>query len=136
VAAEDLSIVIAKLLENPEPHFGRRIQLSGPITNRGSWKDHYELASKVVGKPITFNCVPIDAWAQEAAKEINSYAVQHLSMMAQIFNRGGHDHGDKSKLDEFIPREQQTTVEQFFTKNKHLFEPEGLQILWGQHSAK
>jgi hypothetical protein len=122
---------------NPEQYFGRRIPLTGPPSNTGSWKDHYEVASKITGKQIAFACVPIEAWAQAASQVLNAYAVQHLSVMAQVYNRGGMDKQHVSLLDEFIPRDQQTTVEQFFKSHAHLFDGKtGMQEIWGPNSAK
>jgi len=121
--------VIAKLLENPEPYFGKRVPLLGP--NRGSWQEHYEIASRVVGKEIRYVHVPIETWAQNCGIA-NQYTVSHLSGMTRHYNNGGMDWDPKvSQLDQFIPREQQTTVEQFFEKNKELFGKQGLQLIYG-----
>lgn len=137
VAAEDLGVVISKLLINPERYFGRKIPITGPPSNTGSWKDHYEIASRITGKHISFMCVPVEAWAQAASQALNAYAVQHLSSMAQVYNTGGMDKQSASLLDEFVPRDQQTTVEQFFKKHAELFDPQnGMKVLWGENSAK
>lgn len=122
---------------NPEPYFGHKIPLTGPPSNTGSWKDHYEIASRITGKQISFTCVPIEAWAQAASQALNSYAIQHLSAMAHVYNRGEMDKQHLSLLDEFLPRDQQTTVEQFFEKHAYLFDGEtGMKVLWGENSAK
>ncbi len=137
VAAEDLGVVITKLLINPEPYFGRRIPITGPPSNTGSWKDHYEIASRITGKQISFTHVPIEAWAQASSQALNPHAVQHLSITAGAYNNGRMNKQSASVLDEFLPRDQQTTVEQFFEKHAHLFDSQtGMQVLWGEHASK
>ncbi len=129
VAAEDLGLVIAKLLIAPEAYYGKRIPLLGP--NRGSWKEHFEVASKVIGKQIKYVFVPEEAWAKASEGHIPEYTVKHLCGMARNYNAGGMDWDPSlSRLDEFIPREQQTTIEQFFENNKEMLGKLGLKVIY------
>src|SRR5712691_8029272 len=60
VAAEDVARVVATLLENPEPHFGKIYHLTGPQSeNMHFYAQEY---SKALGRTITFQDIPVEPW--------------------------------------------------------------------------
>jgi NAD(P)H dehydrogenase (quinone) len=130
IAANDVAVIIAKVLEDPEPYFGKQLLLSGPPANKGSWKDHIEIASNIIGKDLKFEHVPIEAWAKQASKFINDYAIVHLSKMALVYNSGRFDISVPT-ISKFIPEDQQTTIEKFFKKNSNLFSEQGAKQVFG-----
>lgn len=56
ISNEDLGLVIAALLKNPESHFGKRLRPTGPKSL--SSKEMAEIFSKVVGRKVRYMNIP------------------------------------------------------------------------------
>src|SRR6478736_841155 len=87
VAAEDVARVIATLLANPQPHIGKIYNLTGPQSeNMQFYAQEY---SKALGRTITFQDVPVEAW-RDALRErrFPPHVVEHLAVMADLHRAG------------------------------------------------
>lgn len=77
IAAADQGRAIAAILKAPQAHIGKTIALSGPVE-----MDHAQMAdelSAALGRPITFQDVPIDEYCDSVeSMGLPSYVVQHL----------------------------------------------------------
>ena len=98
IAADDQGRAIAAILNNPEPHIGQIIPLSGPVE-----MDHTQMArelSEALGRTIVFQDLPIDEYCDSiSAMGVPPYIVQHL--------RGAMDdyqHGVMSGADDNVER--------------------------------
>ncbi|MFA5300269.1 MAG: NmrA family NAD(P)-binding protein [Lutibacter sp.] len=56
ISNEDLGLVIASLLKNPTPYFGKRLRLTGPKSL--SAKEMAEIFSKVIGHKVRYMNIP------------------------------------------------------------------------------
>src|SRR5215218_7372941 len=60
VAVEDVARVIAAVLADPRPHVGKTYHLTGPRSeDMGFYAREY---SKALGRTITYQDIPVDAW--------------------------------------------------------------------------
>jgi uncharacterized protein YbjT (DUF2867 family) len=77
IAADDQGRAIAAILQNPQPHIGKTINLSGPVE-----MDHAQMAAELsvaLGRTIVHQDLPIDEYcASIEAMGVPAYIVQHL----------------------------------------------------------
>jgi uncharacterized protein YbjT (DUF2867 family) len=87
VAVEDVAIVIAALLANPQPHIGKVYHLTGPQSeNMHFYAQEY---SKALGRTITFQDIPVGPWRDGLLKRgLPVHLVNHLATMAESAPRG------------------------------------------------
>ena len=119
IVAADQARVIAAILTNPAPHDRQSYPLYGPIE-----LDHYELAEKMsatLGIPVRYEPIEIEAFAEAlTARGGSPFLVQHLSHVAQDYRDGVFS--GTNNLVEVISGTPATTVEQFTTANRAVFE--------------
>ena len=85
--------VIAALLANPQPHIGRIYHLTGPQSeNMHFYAQEY---SKALGRTITFQDIPVEAWRNELLKRgLPVHLVNHLATMGDLPDVGRRAHID------------------------------------------
>jgi uncharacterized protein YbjT (DUF2867 family) len=90
IAAEDVARVVATLLENPQPHVGKIYHLTGPQSeNMHFFAQEY---SKALGRTITFQDIPVEAWREALLKRgFPVHVVNHLAAMAELHRAGRFD---------------------------------------------
>ncbi len=139
ITAEDQGRVIAKILENPEPHKGKTYYLYGP--EELSFQEAMDRASRALGKPIAYHVVPFDVMRDNMAANnpksgqnsaLSGYAesnqtngsgephiFQHLRSAHQDFENGLFDgmNNDVEKITGAPPM----SIEQFVAKNRTVF---------------
>jgi uncharacterized protein YbjT (DUF2867 family) len=118
VAAEDVARVVAKLLENPQPHIGKIYELTGPQSeNMDFYAQEY---SKALGRTITFQDIPVEPW-RDALLERRwpLHVVNHLVAMADLHRAGRFDRisDDVRMLTGQVPM----SVQEFVRKNAAAF---------------
>jgi uncharacterized protein YbjT (DUF2867 family) len=65
IAAEDQGRVIAGILENPEPHYGKVYPLYGPVEL--TYDEIAQIVGRIVGRKITYRSIPVEKWAELVA---------------------------------------------------------------------
>ena len=88
VAAVDIARVVVGILINPEPHIGKRFVLTGPRNMEIT--EMAEILSKVLGKPVEYINIPIDAWRTAMVEKIGfpEFLATHLAAVAQDHQDG------------------------------------------------
>jgi uncharacterized protein YbjT (DUF2867 family) len=90
VAVDDVAIVIAALLANPQPHIGKVYHLTGPQSeNMHFYAQEY---AKALGRTITYQDIPVEPWrAGLLERGLPIHLVNHLVTMADLHRAGRYD---------------------------------------------
>lgn len=90
VAVENVAMVIAALLTNPQPHIGKTYHLTGPQSeNMHFYAQEY---SKALGRTITYQDIPVEPWRDGLLKRgLPVHLVNHLATMADLHRAGRYD---------------------------------------------
>src|SRR6476659_6720685 len=118
VAVEDVARVFAALLANPQPHIGKIYHLTGPQSeNMHFYAQEY---SKALGRTITFQDIPVDAWRDGLLKHgLPVHLVNHLATMADLHRAGRYDRMSNDVL--MLTGQGPLSVEEFVRKNAATF---------------
>jgi uncharacterized protein YbjT (DUF2867 family) len=118
VGAQDVARVVATLLENPEPHIGKIYHLTGPQSeNMDFYAQEY---SKALGRPITFQDIPVEPWRQALLeRRWPIHVVNHLAAMADLHRAGRFDRMSDDVL--MLTGQRPLTVEEFVRNNAATF---------------
>jgi len=118
VGAEDVARVVATLLENPEPHVGNIYHLTGPQSeNMHFFAQEY---SKALGRPITFQDIPVEPWRQALLeRRWPVHVVNHLAAMADLHRAGRFDRMSEEVL--LLTGQPPLSVQEFVRKNAAAF---------------
>jgi uncharacterized protein YbjT (DUF2867 family) len=118
VGAEDVARVVATLLENPEPHVGNIYHLTGPQSeNMYFFAQEY---SKALGRPITFQDIPVEPWRQALLeRRWPVHVVNHLAAMADLHRAGRFDRMSEEVL--LLTGQPPLSVQEFVRKNAATF---------------
>src|SRR5258705_12887811 len=118
VAAEDVSRVVATLLENPEPHLGKIYHLTGPQSeNMHFYAQEY---SKALGRTITFQDIPVEPWRHGLLERPCPVpVVNHLTAMADLHRAGRFDRMSDEVL--MLTGERPLSVQEFLRMNAATF---------------
>ena len=117
VATEDLAQVIVAILENPVTHSGKTYPLCGPAEH--SFAEVAEIASRVLGRQITYQQANVDAFAEALGQTGNALFKEHCRAVAVELQEGVF--AGTNSLAAQISGRQPMTVEQFVTKNRNIF---------------
>lgn len=90
VAAEDVALVVAVLLDDPEPHIGKIYNLTG---YESADLDHYaRVFSEALGREIKYRDIPLDTWTDKLLTfGVPSHLLSHLIAMAKLHVEGRYD---------------------------------------------
>jgi uncharacterized protein YbjT (DUF2867 family) len=90
VAVEDVALVMAALLANPQPHIGKIYHLTGPQSeNMHFYAQEY---SKALGRTITYQDIPVGPWRDGLLqRDLPAHLVNHLATMAELHRAGRYD---------------------------------------------
>lgn len=90
VAAADVARVIATVLADPEPHWGRVYELTGPQS-----QDLHSIArefSAALNREVTYSDVPPDVWEAALTQQgLPEHVTGHLVTMAELHRGGRYD---------------------------------------------
>ena len=88
VAAEDIARVVVGILEDPQPHAGRRYVLTGPKNMKIG--EMAEVLSGELGKPVEYVNLPIEQWRTILIEKVGfpESLVTHLAAVAQDHQDG------------------------------------------------
>jgi NAD(P)H dehydrogenase (quinone) len=118
IDTRDVAEVIAAVLEHPEPHVGRVIELTGPKS-----EDMRAVAaeySEALGRTITYVDVPMAGWRNDlSGRGLPEHVAGHLKTMAQLhadnrYDRLTHD------IEAIIGRPA-TSIREYVARHPKLF---------------
>ncbi|GII57113.1 NAD(P)-dependent oxidoreductase [Planotetraspora thailandica] len=116
IAATDVARVVVTILDDPAPHVGHVYELTGPRS-----QDMAGVAaeySRALGRPVTYQDVPPEIWAERVAA-LPSHVRDHLLTMARLHRRGRYDRSTRT-VEELTGAPAQT-VEQYVAEHAGLF---------------
>jgi uncharacterized protein YbjT (DUF2867 family) len=118
VAAEDVALVVAALLANPEPHIGKIYHLTGPQSeNMHFYAEEY---SKALGRTIKFQDIPVESWRGGLLEfGLPLHLVNHLVTMADLHRAGRYDRMSEDVLT--LTGQAPRSVQEFVRKNAARF---------------
>jgi uncharacterized protein YbjT (DUF2867 family) len=124
VAAADVARVAAAVLQDPGPHVGRVLELTGPRSQ--DMTGVAEEYSRALGKPVTYVDVPADEWAEIlAGAGFSAHVQEHLITLARLHRQNRFDR--MSGTVESLTGQPARTVEAFVAGRAALFTaPEGV----------
>ena len=118
IAAEDVARVVAALLGNPAPHIGRVYNLTGPQS--GDMQFFAQEYSKALGRPITYQDIPVEPWRNELLKRgFPAHVVSHLATMADLHRTGFFDRTSPDVLT--LTGQPPESVQEFVRKKAAVF---------------
>lgn len=118
IAAEDVARVVAALLANPQPHIGKIYHLTSPQSE--SMHVHAQEYSKVLGRTITYQDIPVEPWRDGLPKlGLPVHLVNHLVTMTNLHRAGRYDR----MLDDvqMLTGQGPMSVSEFVSKNAATF---------------
>jgi len=90
VAVEDVARVLAAILANPQPHIGKIYHLTGPQSE--SMHFYAQEYSKALGRSITYQDIPVEAWREGLLElGLSAHVVHHLVTIADLHRAGRYD---------------------------------------------
>ncbi|MEE8584806.1 MAG: NmrA family NAD(P)-binding protein [Acidobacteriota bacterium] len=119
VAAEDIARVVAGILEDPQPHAGRRYFITGPKEMKMA--EMAEVLSSQLGRPIEYVDLPIQHWQQALAGKAGfpEFLVSHLGAVALDHQEGVFS--GVSDVAERIGGKAPQSLERFISANPEAF---------------
>jgi uncharacterized protein YbjT (DUF2867 family) len=90
VSADDVAHVLACVLDNPAPHIGEILHLTGPVSE--DMRYYAGEYSRALGRTITYVDVPLETWrASLLEKRLPIHLVDHLCAMADLHRANRYD---------------------------------------------
>jgi uncharacterized protein YbjT (DUF2867 family) len=122
VAAADVALVVATVLEDPGPHLGQVYELTGPRSQ--DMTGVAEEYSRALGRQITYADIPFDIWVDEISQAgLPPHTEEHIVTMARLHRQNRYDRAtDTIKL---ITGKPAQTVEEFVAERADLFTRKG-----------
>jgi NAD(P)H dehydrogenase (quinone) len=117
VAAEDLALVIAAILENPQAHRGKSYLLEGP--DEVNCTEVAAIASRVTGRSVTYQQLSADAFVESIGLSGHTLLKEHCRAIAAEMQEGLLLRTNLPTAE--ISGRKPLTVEEFFTKNRNAF---------------
>jgi uncharacterized protein YbjT (DUF2867 family) len=119
VAAEDVARVVTAVLEDPRPHLGQVLELTGPRS-----QDMAGIAgeyARALGRPVSYVDVPLDEWLAQVLSSagLPPHLEGHIATMARLHRENRYDRATRTV--ELITGRPAQTVEEFVTRHADLF---------------
>ena len=122
VAASDVARVAAAVLEDPGPHVGQVLELTGPRSqDMAGIAEEY---SRALGMPVTYVDVPAEEWAAGAfaGSELSPHVRDHLTTLARLHRQHRFDRMTDTVAS--ITGQPARTVEAYVAEHAELFTPQ------------
>ncbi|HWE15228.1 MAG TPA: NAD(P)H-binding protein [Solirubrobacteraceae bacterium] len=119
VAAIDVARVASAVLQDPGPHIGRVLELTGPRSQ--DMDGVAEEYSRALGKPVRYVDVPADEWAAGAMADagLSAHEQQHLITLAALHRQNRFDRMTDTVLS--VTGQPAQTIEAFVAQHRTLF---------------
>lgn len=115
IAATDVSLAVATILENPSSHIGSVYHLTGPECKDMSY--YAEQMTSALGRSIEYVDVPTEQWRKAMERSgLSEHVLDHLTTMGNLHRAGRY----ARMTDDFIKLtgKQPITVRMFAEKHK------------------
>lgn len=91
VAAADVADVVTALLEDPAPHLGEVLELTGPASL--NMTEVAQAYAEALGRPVRYVDLPLDVWDENvlAKAGLPEHAHQHIHTMARLHRENRYD---------------------------------------------
>ncbi|MBL1277523.1 MAG: NmrA family NAD(P)-binding protein [Ectothiorhodospiraceae bacterium] len=134
IAAEDIGMCVAAILENPKKYNGQRLVLTGPV--RLSQKDIAAVASKILCMPIEYISITTDQWADAMNQSglMSKFLIKHLIEVGKDYQEGVFD--KVTTTVESLTGQKAMSMKTFIESNKLFFTPQFLQAMSQKLSAE
>lgn len=123
IDTKDVAEVIAAVLEQPEAHVGKVIELTGPKSEdmRAAAAEY----SEALGRTITYVDVPMEEWLERElpARGLPGHVAGHMKVMAQLHADNRYDR--LTDHFEAIIGRPATSIRDYVAKHPELFGPRG-----------
>jgi uncharacterized protein YbjT (DUF2867 family) len=119
VAAEDVARVVTAVLEDPGPHLGHVLELTGPRSqDMAGVAEEY---ARALGRPVSYVDVPLDEWISQVLHSagLPPYVEEHIATMARLHRENRYDRATRT-VEQITGRPAQS-VEEFVTRHADLF---------------
>jgi uncharacterized protein YbjT (DUF2867 family) len=119
VAADDVARVVTTVLEDPRPHVGQVLELTGPRSQEMTGVA--EEYARALGRPVSYVDVPLDEWIDQVLSRagLGPHVEEHIATMARLHR---HNRYDRSTCTvELITGRPAQTVEEFVARRADLF---------------
>jgi uncharacterized protein YbjT (DUF2867 family) len=119
VAAADVARTAAVVLQDPGPHIGQVLELTGPRSE--DMKGIADEYSRALGRRVTYIDVPIDEWAAavDADAALSPHVSQHLVTLARLHRQNRFDRITDTVVS--LTGEPARSVEAFVAEHAALF---------------
>ncbi|HZE33891.1 MAG TPA: NAD(P)H-binding protein [Actinoallomurus sp.] len=119
VAAEDVARVVTAVLEDPGPHLGHVLELTGPRSqDMAGIAQEY---ARALGRPVSYVDVPLDEWIAQVLRSagLPPYVEDHIATMARLHRENRYDRATRT-VEQITGRPAQS-VEEFVARHADLF---------------
>jgi uncharacterized protein YbjT (DUF2867 family) len=119
VAAEDVARVVTAVLEDPGPHLGHVLELTGPRSqDMAGIAEEY---ARALGRPVSYVDVPLDEWIAQVLHSagLPPYVEEHIATMARLHRENRYDRSTRTV--ETITGRPAQSVEEFVARHAGLF---------------
>ena len=119
VAAEDVARVVTAVLEDPGPHLGHVLELTGPRSqDMAGIAEEY---ARALGRPVSYVDVPLDEWIAQVLHSagLPPYVEEHIATMARLHRENRYDRSTRTV--ETITGRPAQSVEEFVARHAGMF---------------
>jgi uncharacterized protein YbjT (DUF2867 family) len=119
VAADDVARVVTTVLEDPRPHVGQVLELTGPRSQEMTGVA--EEYARALGRPVSYVDVPLDEWIDQVLSRagLGPHVEEHIATMARLHRHNRYDRSTRTV--ELITGRPAQTVEEFVARRADLF---------------
>lgn len=119
IAADDVARVVTAVLEDPPPHLGQVLELTGPRSQ--DMNGVAEEFSRALGRPVTYEDVPLETWVGQVLSPagLPPHVEQHIVTMARLHRENRYDRATHTV--ELVTGRPAETVEEFVARHAALY---------------
>jgi NAD(P)H dehydrogenase (quinone) len=120
IAVSDVARVVATILENPSPHLGKVLELTGPRSI-----DMNEIAKEyaaALDRPVRYVDMPFDTWREHELVPVGlpKHVFEHVATMAKLHADNRYDRMTSDV--EIVTGKPSISVQEYVSGHRNLFE--------------
>ncbi len=120
IAANDVARVVATLLENPAPHIGKVLEITGPRSI--SMDEIAKEYAAALNRPVRYVDMPFDKWRDQELMPVGlpKHVFEHVATMAQLHADNRYDRMTSDV--EKVTGKPSISVQEYVSTHRNLFE--------------